>query len=86
MKSLYELRRSCLWTTHPTDSQQLLLPADFSPSTMSRFTNRISQTPFLLSIKLFNIIVALVAFSLLIWSGVNHGARNMVWFCKLTEA
>ena len=53
---------------------------------MSRFTSRLNEKSIFVSVKLFNVIVALVAFSLLIWSGVSHDhALNMVWLCKLTE-
>lgn len=76
MKGLYGLRPSRLWTNFPTDSQQSLLHTNLSPTTMSRFISRASQNmPFLVIFKLFNLIVALVAFSLLIWSTVSHDRR-----------
>lgn len=76
MKGLYELRRSWRWRNHPFDSQQPLLHPNFSPSTMSRYISRISQKSFFVSVKLFNVIVALVAFGLLVWSGVGHEAQH----------
>lgn len=39
---------------------------------MSRYISRISQKSFFVSVKLFNVIVALVAFGLLVCSGVGH--------------
>lgn len=72
MKGLYELRRSWRWRNHLSDSQQPLLHPNFSPSTMSRYIRKISQKSFYVSVKLFNVIVALAAFGLLVWSGVGH--------------